>query len=167
LVNDARGSIVGRVSHDLALAGGCLAAAVALGGCTTVDPGPNFVVPDVMFDANYFYCTVEPQVIFGNGCGDKTSGSCHFTPSAVSGMALQDHPAIACSGGIPTDMTQIGPGSLAGGNLESVTLEMDSDYMNAPFYLRPTQQLPHPLMLFGSGPTDPNVMVIASWAQMQ
>jgi hypothetical protein len=155
------------VSRDLGLAGGCLLAAVALGGCTTVDPGANFIVGDVMFDANYFYCTVEPQVIFGNGCGDKTAGSCHFTGSAVTGMVLQNHPAIMCSGGVPTDMTQIGPGSFAGGNLASVTLQMDSNYMNAPFYLRPTQVLSHPLMLFPPDPTDPNVMVIAAWAQMQ
>ena len=95
------------MTRDLAIVGVC-GAAVLLASCTTVDPGPNFVVADIQFNANFFYCTVEPQVIFGNGCGDKNAGSCHFTSSAVSGMPLTDHPAIECSGGVPVDMTQVG-----------------------------------------------------------
>jgi len=35
---------------------------------TTVDPGPDFAVADIVFDQNYFYCKVEP-VLFANSCG--------------------------------------------------------------------------------------------------
>ena len=144
------------------------AGAAILTGCTTVDPGPNFVVPDVNFDANYFYCHVEPQVIFNpsNSCGDKVAGSCHFTASAVAGMVLITHPPIDCGGGdVPLDPTQTGNGGPAESNLQSVSIWMDRDYMNAPFYLRPTQQEPHPVMIFPADPNDPNVTVIATWAQ--
>jgi hypothetical protein len=146
--------------------GAVVAMAAVLAGCDTVDPGPNFVVPDVEFDANYFYCYVEPQVIFANGCGDKTAGSCHFTPSAVSGMVLVNHAPINCNGGgVPASGADIGTGSPAAQNLAAVSLVMDMDYTNAPFYLRPTQQEPHPIKLFNADPTDPSVVVIATWAQ--
>jgi hypothetical protein len=171
LVNP-RGRVYGRaVTKSLAIAlrnGSRWAAAAALAGCTTVDPGPNFVVPDVNFDSNYFYCHVEPEVIFNpsNSCGDRVAGSCHFTSSAVSGMVLINHPLIDCGGGdVPLDMTQTGVGGPAASNLDSVSIVMDPDYTTAPFYLRPTQQEPHPLMLFAADPSDPNVMVIATWAQ--
>jgi hypothetical protein len=170
LVNPARRSIVDLVRKDLAATRLLFAwvSAAVLAGCTTVDPGPNFIVPDVQFNASYFYCHVEPEVIFNpnNSCGDKVAGSCHFTPSAVSGMALLNHPLVDCGGGDdPVDMTQIGPSSPAASNLGTVSIVMDTDYTNAPFYLRPTRQEPHPLMLFSSDPADPNVMVISTWAQ--
>lgn len=153
------------VRCDVALAGGLLTMAL-LPGCTTVDPGPNFVVPDEQFNSNYFYCHVEPQVIFAKKCGDQTSGSCHFTPSAVSGMALLDHTPVDCGGGdTPLDMTQTGQGSAARSNFSNASTEMDHDYLSAPFYLRPTEQTAHPVKLFNSDPNDPIVKVIAAWAQ--
>ena len=75
------------------------------------------MVPQTVFDANYFYCHVEPQFIFAVQLrnrrsleGDPANG-CHFNPSAVSGMALINHPAVDCGGGdVPVDLTQIGIG---------------------------------------------------------
>ena len=143
-------------------------AAVAVVGeaCTTVDPGPNFVVPVQTFDPDFFYCHVEPEVIFAKKCGDQTSGSCHFTSSAVTGMALISHPPVDCGGGDhPVDRTAVGTGSAAQTNLQSVSLVMDRDYANAQIYLRPTQQEPHPVKVFNADPNDPSVAVIAAWAQ--
>ncbi len=119
----------------------------------------------VQFNADYFYCHVEPTVIFGNSCGDKTMGACHYTPSAVTGMPLQMHQPIQCSDGThPDDPTQVTTGTPAEANLESCSLEMRRDYTTAPFYLRPTQAVAHPIQLFPPQANDPNVMVIATWA---
>jgi hypothetical protein len=113
-------------------------------GCVSVDPGPDFVVPQTVFDANYFFCEIEPNFIFANSCGsgdgskgDKPNG-CHFNPSAVSGMALIDHPPVPCNGDIVSDQSQVGTGSPAESNLQAVSLEMSKDYTTAALYVRPS-----------------------------
>ena len=60
----------------------------------------------------------------------------------------------------------IGSGSAAASNFETVSLYMDSDYMNAQIYLRPTQIAAHPLMLFPPDPSNAAVQVIENWATM-
>src|SRR5271154_833862 len=121
--------------------GWALAALFPVFGCTTVDPGPNYVVPDETFDADYFYCHVEPELIFAKNCGpgDPTldrANSCHFNPSAVSGMALLSHSPVNCGGGNhPVDNTETGAGSPAQTNLENVSLEMNTDYLTAPLLI--------------------------------
>ncbi len=134
-------------------------------GCTTVDPGPNFVVPDEVFDADYFFCHVEPELLFAKKCGPGDPGdnnSCHFNSSAVSGMALANHPPVACANDHPSDRSQIGAGSPAQGNLQAASLVMSRDYLTAPIYLRPTGSN-HPRKIFE--PTDPVGDVIRTWAQ--
>src|SRR6478752_22196 len=73
---------------------------------TTVDPGADFAVADVVFDENYFYCEVEPQ-LFANRCGSgdpakgDASGGCHF---AVTSFRLTDYmPRVSegCTNGVP------------------------------------------------------------------
>jgi hypothetical protein len=132
-------------------------------GCTSIDPGPDFVVPEEVFDANYYYCFVEPQFIFANKCGPgqpSDNSSCHFS-SSVSGMALLDHPAIACGGGVPLD-----PASTAGApesNFQAVSLEMSHDYKTAPLYVRPSNGANHPRVIFS--PDDPVVnQILSTWA---
>src|SRR5258708_34067087 len=48
-------------------------AAVALvasgSGCTSIDPGADFVIPEESFDPDYFYCQVEPQLLVAYKCG--------------------------------------------------------------------------------------------------
>lgn len=136
--------------------------------CTTVDPGPNFVVPDENFDADFFFCRVEPELLFNKKCGpgDPAAGDaangCHFNSSAVSGMALAPHPPIDCGGGDrPVNRTQIGAGSAAQGNLQAASLVMSRDFQTAPIYLRPTG-LNHPRPIFGR--EDPVADVIRQWA---
>ncbi len=137
-------------------------------GCTTVDPGPNFVIPDQTFDADYFFCHVEPQVLFAKKCGSgdpslgDAANGCHYTSSAVSGMALVEHPAIDCGGGdAPLDSTTVGAGSPAQANLQAASLEMSADYRNAPIIVRPTGHS-HPRQIFTL--SDPVVSIIATWA---
>jgi hypothetical protein len=136
-------------------------------GCTTVDPGPNFVVPDQQFDADFFFCRVEPTLIIAKKCGPGDPGadkanSCHFNSSAVSGMAIANHPAIDCANDHPTNRAQLGAGSAAQGNLQAVSLEMSRDVDTAPLFLRPTGQN-HPRQIFPR--EDPVVDVIRQWAQ--
>jgi hypothetical protein len=140
-----------------------VAVSAASVACVSIDPGTNYVVPDEVFNADYFYCFVEPKLIFGKNCGDDGSGGCHYSDK-VPAMELIAHPAVSCTGGHPSDPTQIGAGSPAAANLSAVSLEMDSDYLNAPIYIWPTQIVAaHPKQVFT--PSDPVVQYIASWAQ--
>ena len=146
------------------------ATCAASAGCTSVDPGPTFVVTDVSFDADYFYCHVEPELIFAKSCGsgDPSKGdapnSCHFTASVVSGMVLLDHPAVDCGGGeAPVDSTQIGMGSAAQSNFEAVSLEMDkSDYLSSPLFVRPSGSY-HPRPIFDPGDQQVRTLLM-TWA---
>jgi hypothetical protein len=145
---------------------GIIAMASSPTGCNSIDPGPNFVVPNATFDPDYFYCHVEPQFIFAYKCGPgqpSDNGSCHFNPSAVSGMALVNHPPVSCGGGDhPVDLAQIGTGSAAQGNFEAVSLEMSTDYTNAPLFVRPTGNS-HPRQIFATDDKVAN-QILATWA---
>jgi hypothetical protein len=137
-------------------------------GCTTVDPGRTFSIPATTFDADYFYCHVEPEFIVAKHCGpgDPSKGesnSCHFTPSAVTGMVLTDHTPVDCGGGDhPVNRAQIGTGSAAQGNLEAVSFEMQKSYEAAPLFVRPSGMY-HPRQIFD--PSDMQVrMLLSTWA---
>jgi hypothetical protein len=141
--------------------------ALASSACTSVDPGPNFVVPDETFDADFFFCHVEPEVLVAKKCGpgepgtDPTNG-CHFNSSAVSGMALANHAPIDCANGRPTNRAQLGAGSAAQGNLQAASLVMSRDIQTAPIFLRPTGAN-HPRAVFAKD--DPVVDVLREWAR--
>lgn len=118
-------------------------------GCTSIDPGPDFVIPAETFDPDYFYCHIEPQYLGAYKCGpgDPSKGDppnaagCHYS-SAVSGMELQQHTPVDCAGGDqpaagPNGTLAIGQGSPAETNFEAVSLEMSRAYLTAPLYVRP------------------------------
>jgi hypothetical protein len=146
-------------------------------GCTSIDPGDDFVVPETVFDANYFYCHIEPELIFAPnymcGSGDPSKGDppngCHFNASAVSGMALINHPLVDCGGGdIPVDLTQVGTGSPPQSNLAAVSLEMSKDYTTAAIFTRPSSlngvaPAAHPRAIFDQSDANVN-MLLATWA---
>lgn len=142
-----------------------VAAAVVLFGCTTVDPGPQFVIPPESFNEDFFFCVVEPQYIFAKKCGSGDpgdNGNCHFNSAAVSGMPLRDHPAVACdAAGHPIDRTQVSTGSLARANFTSASLVMSRDYLTAPILVRPLGAT-HPRPIFVKG--DPVIDVLQQWA---
>jgi hypothetical protein len=143
-----------------------LVVAAVLGGCTTVDPGPSFVIPNQTFNENFFYCVVEPQLIFGKKCGSgdpSDKSACHFNASAVSGMALLDHTPVDCGGGTTSvNGADTGLGSPARANYTSASLEMSRDYLTAALYVRPSSTQGHPRVIFDT--TDPVVDVIRQWA---
>ncbi len=133
-------------------------------GCTTIDPGPDFVVPQEVFDADYYFCHVEPELIVAKKCGPgapSDNNNCHFS-SSVTGMALVDHPRIDCGGGDhPVDPTQTA--GAAQGDLQVVSFEMSRVYMTAPLFVRPSNGLNHPRVIFS--PDDPQVnQLLSTWA---
>lgn len=135
----------------------------ATAGCESIDPGPDYVVPLVEYNASYFYCELEPNLIFAKGCGDDGSHGCHFS-NKVPALVLYDHPPVTCVNGQPSDPTQIGMGTYPTDNLAAVSIQMDPDYLNAPIYTWPTQIVSaHPKQVFL--PSDPVVQYIATWAQ--
>jgi hypothetical protein len=146
------------------------ALAGSAGGCTSIDPGTNFVVPNSTFDPDYFYCHVEPQYLVAYKCGPgdaSDNNSCHFNSAAVSGMALINHPAVNCGGGDhPVDLSQIGTGSAAQSNYQAASLEMSADYMNAPIFVRPSGNS-HPRQVVMSSDDSTVLGILAKWANTQ
>ncbi|HEY2510412.1 MAG TPA: hypothetical protein VGI39_06140 [Polyangiaceae bacterium] len=160
--------IAGKAVRTELLGGSLVALGACVWGCTTVDPGSNFVIPAQTFNANYFFCHVEPEFLTAKKCGpgDPSQGDpsngCHFNAAAVSGMPLLDHPPVDCGGGdVPVDQTVVGAGSAPQNNLQAASLEMSRDYMTAPIIVRPTGHT-HPRTIFTT--SDPVVNVIITWA---
>ncbi len=140
-------------------------ALTALGSCTTIDPGANYVVPDEVFNANYYYCFVEPNLILGKKCGDNGTGGCHYSDK-VPAMQLTPDTAVPCTNGAPTDPTTVAQGTPANSNYSAVSIEMSPDYLTAPIYIWPTQIVSaHPIQVFT--PSDPVVQYIATWAEQE
>jgi hypothetical protein len=171
-VTSENGRCLRRVAQITFLAGG-----LSCGSSASIDPGPDFIVSQTVFDQSYFYCHVEPDLLFAPayrcGSGDPSKGDpnngCHFDPSAVTGMALIDHPLIDCGGGdAPLDPTQVAAGSPAQSNYAAASLEMNRDYTTAPIYVRPSSYMgqspaAHPRAIFAEG--DGNVvMLLSTWA---
>ncbi len=158
------------MTHGLVLAT-ALATALSRGAsCTTVDPGPEFVVPPTQFDANYFYCTVEPQIIMGGltlanqPCGGTASQGCHYSDK-VPAMPLQALPQpVMCNGGVPVNPGDVASGTAPALNYASVSLQMSSSVKDAPIYTWPTQMVAgHPVMVYS--PNDPAILAILNkWA---
>jgi hypothetical protein len=140
--------------------------------CTTINPGPNYEVPQQQFDANYFYCVVEPQIIMGGltgtPCGDNGSHGCHYSDK-VPEMSLQALPApVTCAGSgttaVPTNPSQTAAGTPAANNFSSVGEQMNAQYTTAPIYIWPTQLAGvHPIQVYK--PSDTAVTnILSTWA---
>ena len=174
--------VVPRIRRRCVAGATAIAIGVALWGCV-VDPGPNFVIPFSVFNADYFYCHVEPEYLYNSqtqcGAGQAIDNNgCHFNSAIVSGMILQMHAPIDCGGGdSPANDAagtgSIGPGTPANNNFSSASLEMNrncTDYMScqAPILLRPTSTQAHPKVVFTPSvppaPADPLSNVIYTWA---
>jgi hypothetical protein len=160
-----------------------LAALATAWGCT-IDPGPNFVIPQSVFNEDYFYCVVEPKYLFGAAsCGAGQTGdnsNCHFNSSAVSGMALQQHTPIECdTSNHPTANGKANITVQAKNNFSAASLEMSRQCVvystcQASILTRPTSTGSHPRQVFcdsangipcAGGPDDATLApVIYQWA---
>jgi hypothetical protein len=139
-----------------------------LSACQTIDPGENFVVPNETFEADFFFCKVEPEFLVAKKCGSgdpaqgDRSGGCHFNAASVSGMPLIDHAPIDCGGGErPLSRAQLGSGGPAQANYQAASLEMSRDLVSAPIVVRPSGAK-HPRVVLL--PTEPALEVLRRWA---
>ena len=125
-----------------------LALALAAMGCgeegllpTTVDPGPDFSIADLLFEESFFYCQVEPRAIIPSKCGPGDPGQgdsgCHDT---ITSFRLRPHADIACDANVPVGAIP----SEARGNYTNAQARMRRDPDSSPLLLRPLQKLEHP-----------------------
>lgn len=117
---------------------------------TTIDPGPDFSIADLVFDEGFYYCQVEPRVIRAHGCGQgdpaqgDSGGGCHFQ---VTTFRLSDYlPPVSDScrenvvgGAIPAAARQ---------NYQTSQARMKRDPEIAPLLQRPLRRMSHPRRIF-------------------
>jgi hypothetical protein len=146
----------GSVLLGLALAQTC---AAQNGVSGTVDPGDNYVAPDLALDENFFYCRIEPDVIQKFSCASGQSGEagqCHDSRSALRLRATDGRSACdgagRVSGAIPDAFTD---------DLEAVRYFVQGDPLTSPFYLRPINRVSHPRRIFDE--SDPAAQLIEQW----
>jgi hypothetical protein len=131
---------------------------------TTVDPGADFAVADVVFDAGYYYCKVEPILVLQRcGPGDPAQGEaangCH---ASVTSFRLTDYmPPVSMSCG-GTVVPMAGIPQAAQQNYQGAQARMRRDPDSSPLLLRPTGKAQHPRVIFDL--TSPEADVIRQWA---
>lgn len=147
------------------------ASSLAVSGCgdqflpSTVDPGADFAVADVVFDEKYFYCKVEP-VLFANSCGSgdpakgDPQGGCHFNATAYRLTAYMPLVGDSCNGGLVPSVTNVP--DAAQNNYQTSQARMKRDPDLAPLLQRPTGNQFHPRKIFDLG--SPDADAISQWA---
>lgn len=166
-VHSRRCRLVARVL--LAFAG--FAGGLTSSGCgdhgflpSTVDPGADFAVADVVFDANYFYCKVEP-VLFANSCGSgdpskgDPQGGCHFSATAYRLTNYTPHIGDTCTGIVPGS-NNIPDAAQHNYQTSQARMKRDPDF--APLLQRPTFNQAHPRKIFDISSADADA--ISQWA---
>jgi hypothetical protein len=112
----------------------------------TVDPGDNFVAPDLQLDEAFFYCRIQPEVLTEHSCAsglDGEGGSCHDSRSALRLLDAPEPPPCDDDGVLVDSV----PDSYAR-NLEAVRFSVQSDPLSSPLYLRPINRAAHPRMVY-------------------
>lgn len=132
---------------------------------STVEPGPDFSVAEVVFDQGFYYCRVEP-ILFQSGCGpgnptagDPASG-CHSSVTSFRFREYLEPVASGCSGGVVPGSVTIPP--VAAQNYQAVQARMRRDPEQAPLLLYPTGQAQHPRTIFDAASAEADV--IRQWA---
>jgi len=146
-----------------ALLPGLLAATCGLSGagCLTIDPGDDFVPPDVQLSDDVYFCAVQPQVVSALRCasgGPGEAGACHAARSALRlRVDAETDPPPTCENGIP--VTTVPPSYVD--NLERVRVTVSSDPESSPFYRRPTGLASHPRVVFDTN--SPEAELVLDW----
>lgn len=131
---------------------------------TTVDPGADFGIADLVFDEAFFYCQVEPRTIAPMRCGpgDPALGdgnnSCHFS---VTSFRLTEYaPLVAdtCVGNVPGGVIP----AQARQNYQTASARMKRDADTAPLLLKPLERLEHPRKIFDDNSDAANA--IREWS---
>ena len=131
---------------------------------TTVNPGSDFNVADVVFDDSYFYCQVEP-VLFNRQCGPgdaaagDATGGCHYNVTSYRLTNYMPLVADTCMGNVTA------PGSVteaARQNYQTSQARMKRDPEIAPLLQKPLRNAPHPRQIFSSDSAEAEI--IRQWA---
>jgi hypothetical protein len=131
---------------------------------SSIDPGADFAVADVVFDESYFYCKVEP-VLFAQSCGSgdpskgDPMGGCHFSATAYRLTDYSPRVGDSCNGGLTPSSSS--PES-AQHNYQTSQARMKRDPDLAPLLQRPTLNQAHPRKIFDLG--SPDADAIRQWA---
>lgn len=129
--------------------------------CATIDPGDNFVAPDLVIDEDFFFCRIQPEVVATQSCASGAAGeggSCHGARSALRLDPLgETDMAPECDGNTPTGAV---PESYRR-NLDAVRFTVQSDPLSSSFYRRPLLLDSHPRKIFEPG--SPEEMLIFEW----
>jgi hypothetical protein len=125
----------------------------------TIDPGDDFVAPDLQLDSDFFFCRIQPEVLTKYSCasgGSGEMGSCHDSRSA---MRLVDTkaPAPCDKAGAVVDAV---PDAYQM-NLDAVRFAVQSDPLSSPLYLRPLNRASHPRKIFDDD--DKAAELIVEW----
>lgn len=132
---------------------------------TTVDPGPDFNVSQVVFDEAFYYCQIEPM-LFRRGCGsgDAAAGDpangCHYNVTSYRLINYSPLVGDSCSGNSLAAGAMV-PAS-ARLNYQLTQARMKRDPEVAPLLLRATGQSTHPRTIFSEGDADADL--IRQWA---
>ena len=129
---------------------------------STVDPGADFSIADVVFDDKYFYCKVEP-VLFANGCGSGNAtdpkGGCHFSATAYRLTSYTPLVGDSCGGGL---VPSASIPQAAQANYQTSQARMKRDPDLAPLLQRPTGNQAHPRQVIDITSADADA--IRQWA---
>jgi hypothetical protein len=125
----------------------------------TIDPGDNFVAPDLTLDERFFFCRIEPEVLQLHSCASGASGeqgTCHDSRSSLRLRASTEPSPCDSAGRIVGPV----PDSYRS-DLEAIQYVVQTDPLTSPLYQRPTNQASHPRRIFDTD--DPAARLIAEW----
>jgi hypothetical protein len=138
---------------------------------TTVNPGPDFVQEDVIFDDEFYYCRVEP-VLFaltnpnGTSCGAGKAGmdpanGCHFSVTKFRLTEYMPKVYESCGGGDALGAGAVVPVA-AQQNYAAAQARMKRDPKLAQLLQRPLGNAQHPRQIFAEN--SPEAGVISQWS---
>ncbi|HET9958776.1 MAG TPA: hypothetical protein VFQ61_29990 [Polyangiaceae bacterium] len=164
-------SAIARLTQRLFGSGILLFISFACDGCGdqgflpgTVERGPDFNVAEVVFDAGYYYCKVEPMLVERRcGPGDSAqgdpAGGCHANVTSYRLTEYMPLVADSCTDGLHPDVS---PSAVAQQNYQASQVKMRRDPDAAPLLMRPTGRAQHPRTLFDTSSAEADL--IRTWA---
>jgi hypothetical protein len=138
------------------------AIAALVAACSTIEPGGNPQIAQVVYDEDFFYCQVLPGVLMAQSCGSgdpaqDTSGGCHATATSFKLVPVSAAPS--CNGNRRTGDLPAG----AADNYIAAQAQMTQDPLTTPLITRPTRQTSHPRQIFDVNSAEAEI--IRQWAQ--
>lgn len=138
---------------------------------TTVNPGPDFVQEDVIFDEEFYYCRVEPELFAlrdpatQTSCGAGKAGmdaanGCHFSVTKFRLTEYMPKVSDTCQGDAlgPTSVVPVA----AQQNYAAAQARMKRDPKLAQLLQRPLGKAQHPRQIFAENSAE--AAVISQWA---